>query len=125
MNYKMRLKLMNKKDDNSLASKGGEMNNMEERLFTYLQNDNDYKKCNEYIDKILKGDNSVLQEANLFVIQKYDEFCEKDKDLVVGLGIAKVSNMVTNNNLQFSIINGLDSIQKLIIGKFIKIINED
>lgn len=116
---------MNKKDDNSLASKGGEMNNMEERLFTYLQNDNDYKKCNEYIDKILKGDNSVLQEANLFVIQKYDEFCEKDKDLVVGLGIAKVSNMVTNNNLQFSIINGLDSIQKLIIGKFIKIINED
>ena len=54
-----------------------------------------------------------------------DEFCKKDKDLVTGLGIVKVSNMVTNNNLQFSTINGLDSIQKLIIGKFIKIINDD
>lgn len=101
------------------------MNNIEQQLFKYLQNDDDYKKCNEYIDKILKGDNTILQEANLFVMQKFDEFCKKDKDLVTGLGIVKVSNMVTNNNLQFSTINGLDSIQKLIIGKFIKIINDD
>ena len=37
------------------------MNNIEQQLFIYLENDDDYKKCNEYIDKILKGDSTILQ----------------------------------------------------------------
>lgn len=101
------------------------MDKIDQQLFTYIQNNDDYKKCNEYIEKIQNGDYTVLQEANLFVFQKYDEFCRDDMDLVKALGIVKVSNIAINNNFQFSTLGGLDSIQRLIIGKFVKKMDKD
>ena len=97
------------------------MYDIQEKLSTYLQNNDDYRKCDEYIYKIRLGDYSTTNEANLFVLKKYDEFCKKDKDLAMKFGITKISNITVNNsNVTFSVIVGLISIKQLIDGKLYK-----
>ena len=102
------------------------MNDTPKELLNHLQNNDDYKKCDEYIYKIVAGDNSVVNEANSFVINKYEEFRKSDEDLIIALGITKVTNASINDyNIRFSVIGGLSSIKQLIEYKYYKELLED
>lgn len=97
------------------------MNYWENKIVEIAFNDDDYKKCEEYLLKIKNGDKNILNEADEFTNNKFTEICITDPDVVLANKISKVTMRIKTEEERISnTINGLNSIKQLIISKTIK-----
>lgn len=89
------------------------------KIIDLINSSADVKKCNDYYDKIIKGDYSCLEEAILFTINKYDELCITDTDIVLISNIRRIPEQINQDLVKKSLQN-LQCIYILLVAKISK-----
>lgn len=92
----------------------------EENLQKLIDNNNDIQQCQNYYNEIYNGNYQNLNEANKFAINKYDELCLTDIDIVAARNVTK--NTVNSDRLLINeTLGNLQEIYKLLVAKVYKI----